>query len=110
MSATRPRRIVRRAVIALAVVVLLPVWYVASWGTVQWLPGRGVSLQPERQISQAISSGGVDRIVFMPLDRYSLCGLPGGKSAWVFSRWCFWRGRVEVREVTWHELEEWYEF
>jgi len=31
MHTTRSRRIIRRAVMALAVVVLLPVWYVGTW-------------------------------------------------------------------------------
>jgi hypothetical protein len=42
MPATSRRRIVRRTVMALAVVVLLPVWYVAAWLAVSRAAGDGL--------------------------------------------------------------------
>ncbi|MFO1093945.1 MAG: hypothetical protein U0992_11625 [Planctomycetaceae bacterium] len=41
MSDTRPRRFVRRVVMALAVAVLLPVWYVGAWLSIGWLANEG---------------------------------------------------------------------
>jgi hypothetical protein len=63
----RPR-IIRRAVMALAVVVLLPGWYVASWLSISRLADEGF-----------VSRGTTNTIrpAFEPVLLYCECGMPG---------------------------------
>jgi hypothetical protein len=64
MSPTRPRRIVRRAVIA-AVVVLLPFSYVEGFVVMPWLVAHGYV------------NGRVDSIVYAPLHLWCELRMPG---------------------------------
>jgi hypothetical protein len=68
MPPTRPRRIVRRAVLVFAGVVLLPVWYVAAWLAVS---------RAERDGHITYYIGGQIRPAFSPLLSYSEANLPG---------------------------------
>jgi hypothetical protein len=71
MPTTRRRRIVRRAAIAVAVVALLPVWYVSAALTITvahaagWIPGR------------YMIQGSTIQVVFRPLNAYTEANLPG---------------------------------
>ena len=66
----RRRRIVRRAVMALAVGVLLLAFYVATDLTVQWMDGRGSIPKPLRAPAKAFC---------VPLDWYCETALPGAE-------------------------------
>jgi len=82
MPATRPRRIVRRAVMVLAGVVLLPVWYVGSYGSAHWLTGRGEL--PHSALRH------LNRTAFYPLEWYGRQhGMPGADAIRSFPRWCY---------------------
>src|SRR5262245_28446366 len=70
MPTTRPRRIVRRAVLALVVVVLLPVWYVGGWIAISKLINEGY-------IGRSVADHG--RPLFLPLIRYCESGFPAGR-------------------------------
>jgi hypothetical protein len=70
MAETRERRIVRRVVLTIAAVVLLPMWYVVAWFSA----------------SQAARVGLIDEamtkrlaVVFAPIRYYSGSELPGAK-------------------------------
>lgn len=70
MRSSHPRRIIRRAVTALAVVVLLPVWYVGAW--LVWPRiGDGSLYGRTPTLVAAINR------FFEPLDSYILTGNPG---------------------------------
>jgi len=71
MPATRSRRIVRRAVMALAVAMLLPVWYVGSWLIVSKAANSGVI---------SYKAALVIHPAFEPLNAYCLLGMPGSES------------------------------
>jgi hypothetical protein len=68
MAEPRKRRIVRRAVMALVVVVLLPVWYVGAWLAVSRAERDG--LAASRTLERAYP-------VFVPLLRYCESDWPG---------------------------------
>src|SRR5262245_46063674 len=81
MRATRPRRIVRRAVIALAVVVLLVAWYVSAWLLVTHATQRSII---DGSVALRI------RPVFEPLRRHAETRYPGASmlsQLW----WATWR-------------------
>jgi hypothetical protein len=100
MPCTRRRRIVRRAVMALAVVLLLPVWYVAAWLAVSRAAHDGM-IRPATVLTI--------RPAFAPLITYCESELPA--AAWLRGVW--WRiNPVTVRHgksltgsagVTWVE-------
>ncbi|MFO1092594.1 MAG: hypothetical protein U0992_04665 [Planctomycetaceae bacterium] len=70
MPATRPRRIIKRAVMALAVVVALPVWYVGSVMCLGFAIGAGwVSTSPPAIVIAAL----------MPIDWYLRSRYPGSE-------------------------------
>jgi hypothetical protein len=68
MSETRRRRIVRRTVLALAAVVLLPLWYVAAWLAVSKVTHEGLI---KTSIAQSL------RPLFVPILNYTDANLPG---------------------------------
>jgi len=62
------RQIFRRAVIALAVVVLLPVWYIGSYATMWWMIGNG-------SLSWSVTSP-LCKTIYEPLESYAMAGSP----------------------------------
>jgi hypothetical protein len=93
MPATRRRRIVSRAVMALAGVVLMVTNYVSSWAMLYWCGGNG-----------AVSDGTFHRLmgtVVLPVDSYMLSDYPGSRPLAVLSYWCYCKG--QGRDVTWEK-------
>jgi len=84
MHTTRPRRNVRRAVMALAVVVLMPVAYVGNYGLESWLHGRGI-------IGVGLDST-LQQTVFAPLHWYERNDLYANRMIHCFGRWCYFQG------------------
>ena len=80
IAAKTRRRIVRRAVMTLAVVVLLPVWYVSVFWATCWADWRisRVHYHP---------SFWSNSIVFQPLHDYSMSDLPGSRHLAAISTW-----------------------
>jgi hypothetical protein len=70
MPPTRPRRIVRRAVMAVAVVVLLVGLYLGSYAGAVWLEGQ-------QRISRPTLNS-LRETVFAPADYYGYSYFPGG--------------------------------
>jgi len=68
MPTTRRRRIVKRAVMALAGVVLLPVWYVLAWLTWPTIERNSVMSVPDAAP------------LFVPIERYCEADLPGSST------------------------------
>ena len=78
---TPRRRIVRRAVMVVAVVVLLPAAYICAYGETYWLWGRGtISIRTLTRL---------ELNVFAPLHYYDG---PGSKSLREWCGWCHWMG------------------
>jgi hypothetical protein len=95
MPAARPRRIVRRAVMALVVVVLLTSGYVSSYLGSWWLAGRATIDQ--NQLFK------LRETVFYPLELYCLQEWPGGHRLRVTAMWCLVRG--SGKSVTFGEVD-----
>ncbi|MFO1094713.1 MAG: hypothetical protein U0992_15615 [Planctomycetaceae bacterium] len=96
MPATRPQRIVKRAVMALAVVLLLLNGYVVSYVGMFWLAGRG-----------SWSLGTVGRLqttVFEPIRSYSQHEYPGTDLLTDMSGWAHLRG--SGNPMTWREYRD----
>jgi hypothetical protein len=96
MPATRPRRIVRRAVMALAACVLLLSGYVLSLGAFNWYAGR-------RQVDTGAMPGTrtfqIATHIYAPLMLYSDGDLPGGRFISTFAIWC--RAHGTRTPMTW---------
>lgn len=76
---------------ALAVLVLLPVWYVGSYGTVEYLAGRGgVGLTPSLNSSVR---GRLHSTVFVPIHLGAELGFQLCYDVQRFGRWCHVEGR-----------------
>jgi hypothetical protein len=93
MPSARRRRIVRRAVMVLVLAILLPVWYVGSWGLLHWCAGRSV-----------VSWSAFDLLagtVFRPLESYKYSDRPGSRTLIVMTHFCYTRGRGE--DITWQQ-------
>jgi hypothetical protein len=84
MTERRRRRIVRSAVIATVVVVMLPAWYVGSYGLVNWNAGSGRVVLP-----YAID---LDGPLFAPVSWYIKSELPGSGTVDDFATWCLLNG------------------
>src|SRR4051812_22578933 len=80
MPATRPRRIVRRAVMVLTGIVLLLASYISCFGLVCWIEGRD-PLRLPRPVSW-------ESPVFAPLDVYQQTEFPGAFALWKLTTWC----------------------
>ena len=95
MPATRRRRIVRRAVMALAVVVLLVVWYVAAFASVSWSVGAGYISGKTDDVMQ--------HTVFAPLRWYAYDDpdKPFANDLRTLRLWCLLQG-----EADWDSLDE----
>src|SRR5262245_21209897 len=91
MPATRPRRIVGRAVIVLSVVLLLLASYVSSWLCFNWLKGRG-------NISASASTT-LTRTVYAPMVGYMTGEMPGHEVLWRATLWCRFRGNTPWDEL-----------
>ena len=91
MRPTTRRRIVRGAVMALAVVVLLVSGYVGSHGCACWLHGRG-AISDTQQLT-------LNRTVFAPVGDPDI---PGGILAYKVGEWCYWRGSGKAK--AWEDL------
>lgn len=85
MATTNRRRIVRRAVMALAAVVLLPVWYVASLMTIAFLWG-----------ADALPSGFLN-VYIVPADWYCDRELPGSEKLIELFQWIVEAGERAAR-------------
>ena len=97
MAETRKRRIVRRAVIVLACVVLLVGGYVGSYCSMYWLRGTRV-VNPSQ--SHALKA-----TVFAPLDAYIKDeDAPGSHTIRVLELWCMYHGAG--KPWTWNEVDE----
>ena len=81
MPTTSRSRIVRRAVMVVAVVALLVSWYVGAYCGTYWLMGRGTLSVP--------TGIQIECTVFAPLVRYDG---PGSKSLEKWRRWCYRTG------------------
>jgi len=102
MPATRPRRIVRRAVMAAAVVVLLVVGYVVSYGAMEgshgwWIPGKrpAVSLSARRWMHHT---------AFAPIHAGAMLGAPFCATVEHFGESCYFQGWG--RPLSWKYLTE----
>jgi hypothetical protein len=85
MPTTRRRRVVRRAVMALLVIVLLPIGYVSSYCGMYWLRGMRV-VNPNQ--SHALKA-----TVFAPLAAYiNDNDVPGSHTIRVLELWCMYHG------------------
>jgi hypothetical protein len=84
MTERRPRRIVRRAVMAVAGIVLLLAGYVGSYGYMRWLHGREEIDSRSAAMFYATS--------YAPLRLYERSGLPWSKHLRRFGAWCYWKG------------------
>lgn len=83
MSATR-RRIVRRAVMALAVIVLLVMGYVSSRLAFRFAEGADVTLPPRIEF--------VVDVMYEPLDDYAWSDRPGADRLYDMQAWAVGRG------------------
>ena len=99
MSTAR-RRIVRRAVMALAGVVLLVSVYVASYGAALWLEGRG-ALGKKPGLSNAVMNR-LHKTVFVPIHVGADWGVPLCHTIERFGVWCACRGLG--LEVPWKDI------
>jgi hypothetical protein len=84
------RRVFRRAVIALAVSVLLVSGYIASYGAANWLEGRwhrgnSPSLSPDAMMR-------LDQTLFAPIHVGAASKVPYCRSIQNFGVWCHYRG------------------
>jgi hypothetical protein len=95
MAEEHPRRIVRRAVLALTGVVLLPAAYISIYISLHWPYGRGtISYRQYVQLS---------RTVFWPAGEYSESNLPGGH---LTERMCRWmHGQGSGVPVAWEDTD-----
>jgi hypothetical protein len=84
MPTTRCRRIARRALMALAVVVLLLASSVSSWFCLHWLKGRGTISAP--------ASKTLTQTVFVPVIGCIGGELPRHEFLWRATLWCRFRG------------------
>src|SRR5262245_19083665 len=75
MDGTRKLRSIRRAVMVLSVVVLLPVWYLLSYGTLYWYLGYDSAKGGQSQLRDV--AVGVHDVLYLPLDRYRWSEWPG---------------------------------
>jgi len=97
MAEVRKRRIVGRAVMAVAVVVLLPVWYVSAYCGMYWLRGKRVVSPSQSQTLKAT--------VFAPLDAYLKDeDAPGSHTIRVFELWWMYRGNDTP--WSWKEVDD----
>jgi hypothetical protein len=85
MVESRKRRIVRRAVVAVAVPLLLSASYASSYGILEWLWGRD-------EISQADYLW-MKGNVFTPLESYRYSDAVGSHTFDDFCFWCLKRGQ-----------------
>ena len=99
MPTTHRRRIVRRAVMALAAMVLMMGWYVSSYGTCRFLAGRAKWNTWWYRVM-----GRLEPVVFEPVHVYQWSGLPGDITLQVFGEWCYYRG--SGRPVPWGEVRK----
>src|SRR5262245_22295376 len=84
MATARKRRVVRRAVMALAVMVLLLAWYVGSylvWGWMKTQPSFRV------RFTQYVPRV-VERSMWRPIARYRVSDLPFSQQFLMFDMWC----------------------
>lgn len=97
MAESRKRRIVRRAVIALAVVVLLLSGYVSAYFGMSWLRGRRV-VSPNQAKT-------IRTTVFAPFHAYKQDeDAPGSRTFRLLELWCMNHGNGSP--CSWKELEE----
>jgi hypothetical protein len=91
MPTTRRTRIVRRAVMAVAglvlLVTLLASGYVSTFCGLFYLEGRG--LDPWHGGPVSLDA------VFEPLDMYRHDGMPGGQTITDMSVWAYYRGKAD---------------
>jgi hypothetical protein len=95
MSTARKRRFVKRAIVAMSVVVLLLSSYVAGWAVQLWFAGYEVRGGPK--VTYKWING-----IFEPVIFYQRQEWPGYRTLGVFGVWCYTRGSGE--KVTWDEI------
>jgi len=95
MPSPSPRRWLRRAVTALAVMVLLASGYVGSFVGLYWVTGFGVV--------SGVTFGQLRTTLFAPAESYIKSDYPGGRTLNRLTMWFFLQGRGTP--ATWEQLE-----
>ena len=93
MRTTCRYRIVRRAVMVIAVVVVLTGWYVSSYMSLNWCVGR--------QLVSLTTFDTLVETVFRPITEYRNSDWPGSQTLKAIDCLCYQRGRGE--STTWEE-------
>lgn len=92
---SRKKRIVRRAVMVIAGVILALSLYLSSYCGVFWLFGKQAVNEEEFASLRAT--------VFWPINVYGLSDWPGGRSIRVTAYWCMFRS--SGTEFAWDEVD-----
>jgi hypothetical protein len=101
MSTSRKRRFVKRVAVALAGVVLMTAWYVASYGALWWYFGdddaKG-AVSPARHAAVMAHD-----VIYAPLREYEASEWPGAQFLRHFTNWCYCNGRSDTY-VLWEDV------
>jgi hypothetical protein len=96
------KRIVRRAVMALAACVLLLSSYISCWGAWRWLQGRNAPTLPFGGPTSSQTQWADP--AFAPIRSYAHSHWPGHRTVRIFGEWCYYHGNGAGD--TWSQLDE----
>lgn len=99
MTPTRLRRIFRRAVMALAGLLSLMVWYIATFGACHWYAGRQIVSGNYAPIPLNMQLK-----PFGPLYRYEETDWPGAHTLSTWHSWCVGKGKGSG--MTWEQARQ----